>query len=68
MGQVEQIGDAGKVVEGYEEYADVMRNMIDDYEYYRQCVTNASSRYNEIYNVESIINRFVEIYKEVVDV
>ncbi len=67
MGQVEQIGDAGKVVEDYEEYADVMRSMIDDYEYYRQCVTNASMRYNEIYNVESIINRFVEIYKEVVD-
>ena len=68
MGQKEQIGDAGDVVEGYEEYADVMKNMIDDYEYYRQCVTNASMRYNEIYNVESIINRFVEIYKEVADV
>ena len=68
MGQKEQKGDAGDVVEGYEEYADVMRDMIDDYEYYRQCVTNASMRYNEIYNVESIINRFVEIYKEVADV
>tara|TARA_R100001443_G_scaffold8318_2_gene17668 strand:+ start:3537 stop:4637 length:1101 start_codon:yes stop_codon:yes gene_type:complete len=67
MGQAEQIGDAGKVVEDYEEYADVMRSMIDDYEYYRQCVTNASSRYNEIYNVESIVNRFIEIYKEVAD-
>ena len=67
MGQVEQIGDAGEVVEGYEEYADVMRKMIDDSDYYRQCVTNASMRYNEIYNVESIINRFIEIYKEIVN-
>ena len=67
MGQVEQIGDAGEVVEGYEEYSDVMVKMIDDSDYYRQCVTNAVSRYGEIYNVKSIINRFVEIYKEIAD-
>jgi len=67
MGQVEQIGDAGEVVEGYEEYSDVMTKMIDDSDYYRQCVTNAVSRYGEIYNVKSIINKFVEIYKEITD-
>ena len=67
MGQVEQIGDAGEVVDGYEEYSDVMRSMIDDNDYYRQCVTNAVSRYGEIYNVKSIINKFVEIYKEISD-
>jgi len=67
MGQVEQIGDAGEVVESYKEYADVMKRMIDDSEYYDQCVSNSNSRYNKIYNVESIINRFIEIYKEVVN-
>ncbi len=65
MGQVAQIGDAGKVVDGYEEYADVMRTLIEDTKYYNQCVENASVRYNRIYNVESIIQKFVEIYREV---
>ena len=67
MGQVEQIGDAGEVVESYKEYADVMRRMVNDSEYYDQCASNSSSRYNKIYNVESIINRFIEIYKEIVN-
>ena len=67
MGQVEQIGDAGEVVESYKEYADVMRRMIEDSEYYDQCVSNSNSLYNKIYNVESIINRFIEIYKEIVN-
>ena len=67
MGQKEQIGDAGDVVEGYEEYADVMKNMIDDYEYYRQCVTNSNSRYNEFYKLESILKKYTEIYREIVN-
>ena len=65
MGQVAQIGDAGQVVNDYEEYADVMRALIEDTKYYNQCVENASVRYNGIYNVESIIQKFVEIYREV---
>ena len=65
MGQVAQIGDAGQVVNDYEEYAEVMRALIEDTKYYNQCVENASVRYNDIYNVESIIQKFVEIYREV---
>ena len=67
MGQVEQIGDAGEVVDSYEEYADVMRRMIDDSEYYNQCVSNSSLRYNKVYNIKSIIDRFVQIYMDIVN-
>ena len=65
MGQVAQIGDAGKVVDGYEEYAEVMQSLMEDTKYYNQCVENASVRYNSVYNVDSIIQRFIEIYREV---
>ena len=65
MGQVAQIGDAGRVVEGYEQYSEVMGSLVEDTKYYNQCVENASVRYNSVYNVDSIIQRFIEIYREV---
>tara|TARA_B100000131_G_scaffold292861_1_gene307688 strand:- start:2639 stop:3733 length:1095 start_codon:yes stop_codon:yes gene_type:complete len=66
MGQLEQIGNAGKVVNNYSEYADVMRSMINDKKYYAECVINASKRYNEVYNVKAIIERYCELYREVI--
>ncbi len=64
MGQKEQIGNAGKVVEDYEEYSNEMNRMMNDRDYYIQCVKNSGKRYEEIYNVPSIISRFVELYRE----
>ena len=66
MGQLEQIGDAGVVVDGYEEYAQVMKNMIHNKNYYVECKLNASKRYKEIYDVSSIMKKFIELYREVV--
>ena len=66
MGQLEQIGDAGMVVDGYDEYAEVMKKMMNDKNYYLDCKSNASKRYKEIYDVPSIISKFVSLYKEVV--
>ena len=68
MGQVAQIGDAGKVVTTYKEYADVMRDLLSDDKYYKQCSENAAKRYNMIYNVDSIIGKFIELYKTVTNV
>jgi len=68
MGQVAQIGDAGKVVNTYDEYADVMRDLLSDDKYYKQCSENAAKRYNMIYNVDSIIEKFIELYKTVTNV
>ena len=64
MGQREQIGNAGKVVEGYEDYANEMNKLINDKDYYVQCMNNSGKRYKEIYNVPSIISRFIGLYKE----
>ena len=66
MGQLEQIGDAGMVVDGYIEYAQVMKKMMNNKNYYVDCKLNASKRYKEIYNVSSIMRNFIKLYKEVV--
>ena len=66
MGQLEQIGDAGIVVDGYEEYAQAMKNMMNNQKYYVDCKVNAEKRYRQIYDVPSIMKKFIELYKEVV--
>ena len=66
MGQLEQIGDAGKVVENYEQYSNVMIDMLYDKNYYRKCAQNSKKRYNEIYKLESIIKKYADIYKGVI--
>tara|TARA_A100001388_G_scaffold4981_1_gene3613 strand:- start:44 stop:1135 length:1092 start_codon:yes stop_codon:yes gene_type:complete len=67
MGQLEQIGDAGKVVENYEQYSNVMIDMLYDKNYYKKCADNSKKRYNEIYKLESIIKKYADIYKGVVN-
>ena len=66
MGQLEQIGDAGIVVDGYDDYAQAMKKMMNNKNYYVDCKLNASKRYKEIYNVSSIMRNFIKLYKEVV--
>ena len=66
MGQLEQIGDAGMVVDGYIEYAQVMKKMMSNKNYYVDCKSNAEKRYKEIYDVPSIISKFIDLYKEVI--
>ena len=67
MGQLEQIGDAGKVANSYQEYSEVMVDMIDDKNYYNKCAQNSKKRYNEIYKLESIIKKYADIYEGVVN-
>jgi glycosyltransferase involved in cell wall biosynthesis len=64
MGQLEQIGDAGEVVEDYQEYSNVMKKLMNNKNYYVSCKANAEKRFREIYNVPSIISKFVNLYKE----
>ena len=67
MGQLEQIGDAGKVTNSYQEYSEVMVEMIDNKNYYSKCAQNSKKRYNEIYKLESIIKKYADIYEGVVN-
>ena len=65
MGQLEQIDNAGKVVENYEQYSSVMLDMFNDKNYYDKCASNSIKRYNEVYKLETVIQRYIDIYKEV---
>ena len=67
VGQIEQIGNACKVVEDYEEYSQVMLDLMNDTKYYNECVKNASIQYNTVYNVDSIVNEFISLYEGVVN-
>ena len=65
MGQLEQIADAGKVVDNYEQYSNVMIDMLYDKKYYDECASNSMKRYNQVYKLKTVINKYIEIYKEV---
>ena len=65
MGQLEQIADAGKVVDNYEQYSNVMIDMLYDKKYYDECTSNSMKRYNQVYKLETVINKYIEIYEEV---
>ena len=65
MGQAEQIGDAGKVVDDYEQYSNVMIDMLYDKNYYNKCAQISEKRYNEFYKLESIIKKYADIYRGV---
>ena len=64
MGQKEQIGDAGEVVEDYQEYSEIMKKMMNNDSYFVNCKVNAEKRYREIYDVPSIISKFMTLYRE----
>ena len=65
MGQKEQIGDAGEVVEDYLEYSDTMKNLMNNKNYYDRCVSNSKKRYEDVYKLDTVIKKYIEIYKEV---
>ena len=67
MGQAEQIADAGRVVRDHEEYAEVMTHLIQDADYYSSCRQNAKKRYEEVYSLEKVISKYIEIYEGIVN-
>ena len=63
--QAEQIDNAGKVVDNYEQYSNVMIDMLYDKKYYDKCASNSIKRYEEVYKLETVIKKYIDIYKEV---
>lgn len=67
MGQAEQIGDGGKVVNNYLEYSKVMQELMTDSEYYLNCSNISRNRYQKIYALDSIMKKYIQIYEEIVN-
>ena len=66
MGHKEQIGDGGEVVIDYFAYAQVMREMMEYKDYRNLCSENAKKQYTNVYNINTIIEKYSSIYEEVV--
>ena len=65
MGQAAQIGDAGKVVNDSEEYAKIMKIFMEDDEYTYTCSMISKQRYDDLYSLEAIINKYIQLFEEV---
>jgi glycosyltransferase involved in cell wall biosynthesis len=66
MGQFEQIRDAGVVVRNSEEYACEMKKLIVDCDYKKIKSNNAKKIYETTYNVKSIMDEYIKLYKEII--
>lgn len=64
-GHVETIDNAGRVVENVEQYAQEMKRLIDDNQYYSERSRNARNRFDTMYNLQTNIRKFEEIYESV---
>ena len=66
MGQAEQVGSAGACVETVEEYAAMMKLMMEDQEKYDEFSKEAKRRYDEHYSMKAIIDRYAKLFEEAV--
>lgn len=67
MGQKEQIGNAGLVANNIEEYVNEMNRLMVDVDYLNTIQKNAEMQYNNVYNINSIISKIIQLYKEVIN-
>ena len=66
MGQKEQIGDGGLVVKNVSEYANTMNKFMEDESYLQLCSNNSLKRYKSNYQLQVIINKYIELIEEAV--
>lgn len=67
MGQKEQIGNAGLVANNIQEYVDEMDRLIANIDYLKTIQKNAEMQYNNLYNINAIITKIIELYREVIN-
>ena len=65
-GHVEQILDAGKVVNSIDEYANVLLEMKNNKKYYKECSEKSKLRYNMEYSMDAIMKKYCNLFKEAV--
>lgn len=65
MGHLDQIDDAGLVVNNVEEYSEEMKKLMTEPEYKQMRSKNAKKRYESVYSVDSIMDEYIKICKKV---
>ena len=63
-GHVEQIADTGSVVKNIEEYQIALLEMMNNKEYYDNCVVKTKERYSSKYSMDSIIEKYSSLFDE----
>ena len=66
MGHVDQIKEAGLVVDTVEQYTAAMESMINDDKFYNNCCVKSQEQYDAEYSMKSVIARYIQIYEDVV--
>lgn len=66
MGHAEQIKDAGVVVKNAEEYACELKKLMIELEYKKMRSENAKKIYKTRFNITSIIDEYIKLYKKII--
>ena len=64
-GHIESIGNAGKVVRTVDEYREEMTRLMNDTDYYSKMKANALQRFQDHYELNGQIAKYVDIYEDV---
>ena len=67
MGQLEQIGSAGKVVHTSNQYSKVMLDLLNNNKYYQECSSESRRRYKQIYSLDSVISNYINLFEEIIN-
>lgn len=65
-GQIEGIGDAGRVVDGIRDYAQEMQRLMDDKNYFLDKKERARKRFLEVYSLEKQMEKYSQLYYDVI--
>ena len=66
MGQAEQIGLSGACVNDSDEYSFAMNIFMNDEVKYRECSIEAKKRYNNLYSMNAILNKYEELIEQAI--
>ncbi len=65
-GQIEGIGNAGRVVDGVHDYVQEMQRLMNDKNYFLDKKERANKRFLEVYSLEKQMEKYSQLYLDVV--
>ena len=66
MGHVEQINESGLIAKDVDEYREGMLKFIQDKHFYNTCSKKSKYRYDLIYSLDSVLEKYISVIDDVV--
>ena len=66
MGHVEQINESGLIAKDADEYGKGMLRFIEDKNFYDTCSKKSKYRYDSIYSLDSVLEKYINIIEDVI--